>query len=194
MTVAKRQNVKDQSAALERIFRELPIGASAENAIPYRETIPSIVRELLVMNPRDSRRKTSDSGYSSARKALDALARSANRTVRILDGLADPAVAALNYQPAALSGLKTQLRILATVAEKATTPSPQRQAPQKEQARKIARIVAIHYERLTGDAPTAPTDVCESPYAETLRKVYKVRGVAAKAESQAREVIKERNI
>ena len=168
---------EEKSEALAKLFRDLPICTTA-TGIPYESLIPDIPDQLLLMAPRRSPPRPKIAG---AKKALRTLAQSAHRTVVALDGLSPKALAALNYRPAALRRLKTDLRILAAGARegKVTTGRPTQAGP--SQAAKIARAVAGHYRGLTNKTPTAH----DHRFLDLLKAVYVVLGVRASARSQA---------
>jgi hypothetical protein len=168
---------EEKSAALEKLFRDLPICTTA-TGIPYESLIPGVPRQLLLMRPGLSRSRSK----IGAKKGLHILAQSAHRAVAALDSLSQSALAALSYQPAALQRLKTDLRILAAAAREGKVRKagrPKQDGP--SQATKIARAVAQHYCGLTNKAPTAH----DQRFVELLSAVYADLGVKAKARSQA---------
>jgi hypothetical protein len=169
---------EEKSAALEKLFRDLPICTPTGN-ISYESLIPGIPRQLLMMHPVPSRSRSKTAG---AKKGLHTVAQSARRTVAALDGLSSNALAALNYRPAALERLKTDLRILAAAAREGKADKagrPKQDGP--SQATKIAHAVAQHYCGLTNKAPTAH----DQRFLDLLKAVYAVLGVKASARSQA---------
>jgi hypothetical protein len=158
--------------------------------VPYEYLIPGIARELMLMIPYQ-RPKTLPP-ILPPKEALRKLAQSAGRTIKVLDGLPEDALAALNYRPGALRTLHIQLRILHAAAKEAKVET-RRSPPTKPQARKIARVVAQHYSRLTGKEPTVPAKDGKAygPLLKLLQAVYRILDIKASAESQARYLIQE---
>lgn len=171
-------------AALEAAFRKLPIKKGKAAGIPYESLIPGIARQLMLMVPI-LRPKV-----ASEKRGLRNLAQSTGRTVKALDDLSSAALAALNYQPAALRELKTKLRILHAATETVEFTARNGQ-PKKIQPKKIARIVAQHYYRLTGRKPALTNDPynggkTKGQFVELLQAVFEILGIKASALSQAK--------
>jgi hypothetical protein len=176
---------ESKCAALELAFRRLAIQRSeVVQGIPYEFFIPSIGPQLILMVP-NPRPKT-----LPPKKALRSLLRSTGNTIEALDRLPRPVLDALNYQPAALSKLLMQLRIL-HAAVKTVELETRRSAPTKFQEQKIARVVAQHYFALTGRKPTVSVshrNGSPSPFVELLTSVYSILGVKVSAASQAKMI------
>ena len=174
--VRSKSEWEEKSAALERLFRDLPIGKPEDERIPYESLIAGIPDQLLLMAPRRSPPRPKAAG---AKKRLRILAQSARRTITALNQLSPNALAAM-IRPAALRQLKMGLLVLAAQAApegkrgrpKAAGPSP---------ATKIARTVADHYCGLTNKTPTAH----DQRFLDLLKAVYVVLGVRGSARSQA---------
>jgi hypothetical protein len=102
---------EDDCAALERLFRNLPIRRpeGETTGIPYEFLIGDIPHQLLLMRPRQPDKRPKVAG---TKKALHLLAQAAGRTARILEDLPLNARAALCFRPAVLQQLLTNLRVL----------------------------------------------------------------------------------
>jgi hypothetical protein len=159
-------------AELRRAFQRLPIKDFSANkdAIPYDFWLRDIPRQLLLMRPL-AKKKTLQN-----KKGLHDVARSAARTLKILDALSDEAKGALTLRPDALRRLRIGLVRLSSE----TIVPFRRGAPNKQRASKIRDVVAGHFFGLTG--LTAPT----KPFPTLLANVYKTLGIAASASSQAK--------
>jgi hypothetical protein len=110
---------KEKCDALEAAFgglEEPP--ATRGKGIPYKEVIPGIARELMLMAPVRKRK------YATAQKGLPKVAAHADHTVKALDSLSDEALQALNLRPGAIRQLKTRLRILHVAAKTAKCETP----------------------------------------------------------------------
>ena len=173
-----------KSAALEKAFRDLPIWRGTATGIPYEILIPDIPRQLMLMLPNSPNSRPKAAG---TKKGLQRLARSTRSTIKALDGLSQTALDSLNYKPAALRKLTTNLRILHAAAEMAAKKKAEvkgragrPEQVQPSQAKKIARVVAQHYRGLTGKKPTA-----SGPFVKLLHDVYEILGIEASARSQA---------
>jgi hypothetical protein len=167
---------KEKSAALEKLFRDLPICKPEDEKIPYESLIPGIPDQLLLMAPRRSPPRSKGVG---AKRGHRMLAQSARRTITALNQLSPSAIAAM-LRPAALRQLKMSLLVLAVQAEReGKRGRPKRAGP--SQATKIARAVAQHYRGATNKTPTAH----DQKFLDLLKAVYVVLGVKASARSQA---------
>ena len=124
----------------------------------------------------------------------------ASALLRILETLHKPAIEALGYLkpwPAGPRGLEAQLRILIAAASSAgpaeLSPNAGKGAPVKYQARKVARTLAQHYLGLTGKLPTRSVSENKRAYGSfihLLTTVYKILGIEADADGQAKEAIR----
>jgi hypothetical protein len=196
--VASRSSTSEgekKSAALQKLFRDLPLCATATGTIPYCELIPGIADQLLLMRPGPSRRKfdvwadgtnqrvsPNAKKIAGAKRGLHMLVQSARRTVAALDGLSPRAIDALSamVRPEALRRMRMALLAVQAVPEgKGKTGRLEQAGP--SQATKIARAVADHYHGLTSKTPTAH----DQRFLELLSAVYVVLGVKASARSQA---------
>jgi hypothetical protein len=126
-------------------------------------------------------------------KQLRELAKLTGLALRLLDGLSQPALDALNYnrQRVNLKQLRFGLFILHAAADLASAPVASK--PRKTQERKIARVVAQHYHGLTGEQPAVRTKdgVAYGPFLDLLSEVFEILEVAASSEDQARGVARE---
>jgi hypothetical protein len=211
----EEDDYKSKCAALANAFRKLTIRRPTGTGIPCEFFIGDIGRQLMPMRPVPRRKLRfvlevkrkkgapklneqwdetpiiEDLPAKKAPKALHDLARSASRTLALLDGLSQPALDALNYQKDALRQLRIGLIVLYGAAIQAKV-SPATK-PEKIQERKIARVVAQHYYDLTGKAPSVSTKdgKANGPFLDLLNAVYEILDVRASAESQARTVARE---
>jgi len=178
---------EEKCRALANAFRSLKIQRPRKaTGIPYESLVPDIGRQLMLMTPVPPGPKT-----VAGKKSLHDLVQSTGRTIQVLDRLPQSVLDALNYRQAALSELKTKLRILHAAAEAADVKT-RHGAPQKAQPRKTARVVAQHYYALTGRKPTVPKKDGKAygPFLELLRTVFEILGINKKASalSQAEEI------
>ena len=154
-------------AALENAFRNLLIGREeTPKAIPYEILIPGIVREVMRMGPEPFVDK----------KKLQKVARS-------LDSAA-AAMGDLLPFPDALKGAALKLRVWHAAAETAVAEAKKSRRKRVHPA-KIARFVALHYFRLTGERPTRRNKIdgpAYGPFLELLDTVYGSLGVKASAD------------
>jgi hypothetical protein len=148
---------KKKCAAIEAAFNQLSILPATENGIPYKELIPGIARELMLM------RSGSVQTQKQAKKSLQETAALMTKTLKALDSLApeDTAtwVTTCNLKPDALRQFRLMLRILPVGARvvEAKAPVVKRGRPRKIQAREIAQRVGERYYALTGKEPTVPS-------------------------------------
>jgi hypothetical protein len=95
---------------------------------------------------------------ATAKRELRDLSANAKALGDVIDRLSKTAHDALNFRPKALQHLRANLRILATCADESVIAEQPagtgKGAPTKEQANRIADVVAIHYFRLTGREPS----------------------------------------
>jgi hypothetical protein len=137
---------------------------------------------------------------TTIKKELAEVRKNACTLLRTLQTLHKPAIEALGYLkpwPTGPGGLETQLRILIAAASSAELPelsaNAGKGAPVKYQARKVARTLAQHYLGLTGKLPTRIVSENKSAYGSfivLLTAVYKILGIEAEADGQAREAIR----
>jgi hypothetical protein len=193
--MTKLPNWKKDSAALEKLFRSLPIQETGETA---KLLISGIADHLLLMRPTSSRRSHKIAG---TKKALERLARLTHRTISALEGLSRNALERLNYRPerarqnvsqkkrpehsdpaSPLRGLITRLRILEVAANQEVKVDAGRPKQQRSsQAHEVACAVAWHYRRLTGKTSTR----YNAEFISLLESVYKIVGIEASATAQA---------
>jgi hypothetical protein len=100
---------KKDRAALEKLFRSLPIERGTAENIPYELLISNIPDELLLMRAVSKKKRPRSAG---AKKSLGVLAQSTRRTINALEALSPKALAKVNYRPVALRELITRLKIL----------------------------------------------------------------------------------
>jgi hypothetical protein len=167
---------EEKSAALEKLFRDLPICKPKAEGIPYESLIPGIPDQLLLMvrNPRvriidgkdvydvDGKKLMSLCNepllIQPTGEGLRSTMHAAERLVKALDSLSQPALKALalNYRPAALRGLKTKIRMLQAAAKLAGN----RLAEAKKASDKDSRGRPKHLRgRRTQDGPSQATEI-----------------------------------
>jgi len=164
---------------IEAAFRKLPIAPAVGPGIPYETLIPGIAHELSWMRPFD-RNITSP---STTRRNLIALKKRAG---------------VISKDMAAVTQLPLDVRLIVTACayfEIPELPPPARSgAPEKDLAALVARMVAEHYNRLTGKRPTRITRCGRSkaygPFIELLTEIYRILGIKASPENQTRAVVK----
>jgi hypothetical protein len=177
-------------AALEVAFRRLPISRRETSAIPYEEVIPGIARQLMLMGgkPTPQRKKVS---IQKAKRELERLARLSGATAEALRELSQTAIDLLSLKPEFLS-IREQaswLRLLSADAQSAASsclPTEQRVRQKNPRPVEVARVVALHYFRLTGEKPRRRNTwdgKAYGPFLELLNAVYKVLGVKASADA-----------
>jgi len=179
----KADSWEEKCAALQDAFRKLPIRRNeTAKGISYESIIPGIACELMLMAPVSHSAAELFAVKNGLRnkKGLHKLAQKIGDVVKVLDGLSQDALDSLNYRQAALRKLKTELRIFHEVVKAAKFDAPHGQPP-KAQAKKIARIVGLHYYGLTGRIPAKTVDPVSSEasgqFVELLRTVYKILGI-----------------
>jgi hypothetical protein len=165
--------------ALEAALRRLPVAAPVGPGIPYETLIPGIARQLSLMQPNDHKLASP----ATTRRKLIALKKRA-------EALSKDMSAAVHLP------LQQRLAIIAIAyAETCKLPRPARTgAPQKQLALRVACTVAEHYYALTGKKPTRITP-CEGgkacgPFVAFLTEIFKLLGIKASAENQAKASIK----
>jgi hypothetical protein len=183
------QSHEEKSAALEKLFRELPIPPEQMAAL-CKYFIPSFLRHLMFMIPNSRVRGVrTKNGLRSAplkirpaEKGLRRLADATKRTLEALDTLPETAREALNYKPGVLWQLRGVIGVLKASADMAAEKiaeqkkvrgnagrgRPPQTGPSPEN--KIAAAVALHYEILTGKRPTGTS------FVRFLAAVYEVLG------------------
>jgi hypothetical protein len=191
-----------REAAIAAAFRKLKVPAGERGKLYYKETIPSIARELALMaGGGPLRHHDEHASHLATVKELADLKKRAEGLLDAIDALHRPAIDALNYRDGVLigtAGVTTQLRILIASASCAEIPDQpsSRGAKVKVQPRRIALAVAAHYHRLTGDRPTVDTRQIDTdydkgsesygPFLDLLTEVFAALGVKASPESQAK--------
>ena len=174
-------------AELEAAFRKLPIAPPDDGRIPYEWVIPGIGRQLALMKPVDRKVASPD----ATKRKLVALKKHAK-----LVALKEHAKI-LCEDMSAMALLPLKLRILIVEiahAEDTKLPPPAgRGAPQKSQVTQVTRTVAEHFYGLTGKRPTRITPPeggkAHGPFLEFLATIYRILGVKASAENQAKAAI-----
>jgi hypothetical protein len=205
----KPPNWEEDSAALEKLFRSLPIERGAAENIPYESLISNIPDELLLMRPASKKKRPRSAG---AKKTLHVLVQSTRRTINALEALSPKVLAPgrrrrtparhsddsgsggsgcrqaraqtiLNYRPAALRKLITSLKFLEEEAAKIKTKLPPGRPKQDRpnQAKSIAHVTARHYHGLTGKKATR----YNAEFVSLLEGVYKILGLEASAVARA---------
>ncbi len=165
-------------AELEAAFRKLPIAPADDGRIPYECLIPGIGRQLALMKPVDRKVASPD----ATKRKLVALKKHAKLLCEDMSAMA-------------LLPLKPRILIVEIAhAEDPKLPPPAgRGAPQKSQATLVARTVAEHFYGLTGTRPTRITPPgggkAHGPFLEFLATIYRILGIKASAENQAKAAI-----
>jgi hypothetical protein len=165
-------------AELEAAFRKLPIAPPDDGRIPYEWLIPGIGRQLALMKPVDRKVASPD----ATKRKLVALKKHAKILCKDMSAMA-------------LLPLKPRILIVEIAhAEDPKLPPPAgRGAPQKSQATLVARTVAEHFYGLTGTRPTRITPTgggkAHGPFLEFLATIYRILGIKASAENQAKAAI-----
>ena len=165
-------------AELEAAFRKLPIAPPDEGGIPYECLIPGIGRQLALMKPVDRKVASPD----ATKRKLVALKKHAKILCEDMSAMA-------------LLPLKLRILIVEIAhAEDPKLPPPAgRGAPQKSQVTQVARTVAEHFYGLTGTRPTRITPPgggkAHGPFLEFLATIYRILGIKASAENQAKAAI-----
>ena len=161
---------------LEAVFRKLPIAPASDQGMSYATLIPSIGRQLALMKSVDHKPASVPTHRLSAiNKHAKALCESMPMMARL--------------------PLELRLLVVQLAHAKVTgVPAASKGAPVKVQARKVAWTVAEHYYGLTGNRPTRITPVgggkAHSPFISLLAAVYRLLGIKASAEIQAKSAIK----
>jgi hypothetical protein len=172
-------NVTSLQAELEAAFRKLPIAPPDDGGIPYESLMPGIVRGLALMKAIDRKVASRD----AAKRKLLAMQKHAKMLCEDMSAMA-------------LMPLKLRLLIVEIAhAEIPKLPlSGGKGAPQKGLAGKIARTVAEHFFGLTGTKPTRITPPkggkAHGPFLALLTTIYRILGIKASAENQAKAAIK----
>ena len=166
-------------AELEAAFRKLPIAPPDDGGIPYEWLIPGIGRQLALMKSVERKVASPD----ATKRKLVALKKHAKILCEDMSGMA-------------LLPLKLRILIVEIAhAENPKLPPPAgRGAPQKSLAMQVARTVAEHFYGLTGTRPTRITPPgggkAHGPFLEFLATTYRILGIKASAENQAKAAIK----
>lgn len=175
-----------QRLALENVFRQFLDDLNPPNGSDsHKHEFPALIHELMAA-AYYSPRKT-----SPAKRGLADLAKFSGRTVDALDKLPDVAVDALDIPSDDLESLKRTLRILHVCATHAE--ATQKGAPEKRQARRIAKFLAMQYFQWTGKTPGMPKKdgeyyITKGSFPDLLTDVFDVLGVDASPQSQAVDI------
>ena len=156
-------------------FRKLPI--APPGGIPYEWLIPGIGRQLALMKPVERKVASPD----ATKRKLVALKKHAKIHCEDMSAMA-------------LLPLKLRILIVEIAQENPKLPPPAgRGAPQKSLAMQVARTVAEHFYGLTGTRPTRITPPgggkAHGPFLEFLATTYRILGIKASAENQAKAAI-----
>jgi len=172
-------NVTSLQAELEAAFRKLRIAPPDDGGIPYELLMPGIVHELALMKAVDRKVVSRD----ATKRKLLAMKKHAKMLCEDMSAMA-------------LMPMKLRLLIVEIAhAEIPKLPPPGgKGAPQKDFAGNIARTVAEHFYGLTGTKPTRITPPeggkAHGPFLALLATVYRILGIKASAENQAKAAIK----
>lgn len=181
----------EKCEAIEAAYREAAAKAPMEKsprtskAIPYELAIPGMGRELMLMMSGAPRK------LLPPKKALAELRKTSDGLLAVLDLLPPEAAAALDMSQKTLPDLRLKLRVLSEEA-KAARIVRKAGPPEKVQATKIARAVAVHYYHFMGRNPSVPKREGKAygPYLNLLSKIFKILELKASAESQAEKVVR----
>jgi hypothetical protein len=171
--------VSDLQTQLEALFHELPIAPPHGQGIPYAMLIPGIGRQLALMkgvDPKPQRRH-------DTRCKLMTMKRHARVLCEDI-----PAMAHLPLE------LRLSVLQMARAEIPDLVPMTRKGAPPKVLAEKVACTVAEHFYALTGNRPTRITPAeggkAYSPFLRLLATTYRLLGIKASAENQAKSAIK----
>jgi hypothetical protein len=174
----------DQQAKVEAALRRFAISEPpSTKAIPYSFLIPAISRELVW----EARRAPPTVPREKATQDFNALKKKAAK-----------AMASLRSDPSLAVEFPLEDRIaIVRIAHLEVNLSDQRRAPRKDAAARVARLLALHCEGLTGSHPTRITPVRDGTaqpsngrFIEMLAEVYEALRIQASADNQARSAIK----
>ncbi len=193
-----REARREESAPRAKVEAVLRKFATAEpasaNAIPYSFLIPGISR-LIVLGARGDIPTVS---RSKVRKKKTKKVKVRTKLIK----LRKAAEALLSSDPSLSVSLSREERLaIVQIAYVNTVLKGRRGAPRKGAATRVARLLAQHFEALTGSPPTRITQVqegvaqrCSGRFVNCLAEIYEALGIEASVENQAKSAIKSMEI
>jgi hypothetical protein len=176
--------------ALEDLLADCAVEDSA--AIPYRQVIPVIARQLTVMQRADA----SPERTKRAKKELMNVSKTAADLVAAISRLSDDAMGALDL-PARFQAIRLseELPNIAAASKKGADklPGGSKGAPvRRSSAGRIVEFLYQEYERLIGEPPTrivSSDGVAGGPFLRLVKAVFTALSVTASPENAARKVM-----
>ena len=201
--------LSDEWAAKEQkiiaAFKKLP----GVNEIGFEDGFAPIVRHIMLMVPPPKNpviekytRRFNVVSPAVTRKEVDKVKAAAIKLRDTLECLHSPAIQALNLTLVQFVQLEERIRILAAQAEQAEIPDTPANAgrgrKRRTRLKDFSKSIAEHYYFVTGREPTRRADwdsgTPYGPFIELLAEMFKIFGIKANADAEAREAIKSMEI
>ena len=187
--IVEPRTYDEKCAALEAAFSRLQEPRETKGAgIPYKEVIPSIARELILMQP------VQNPTHATAKTGLKKVAAHADRTVKALDRLPEDALKALNIRPDRIRKSRIMLVALSLAAKR-----PGRNSStsgyggfSREKSRGECRGALLRSHGQTeADSARQERGPVNGPFLELLTEVFRILEVKASAASQGNAIERE---